>query len=231
YDKLVLATGSYAFVPPIEGRDASGCFVYRTIDDLEAIQAYAATVKVGVVIGGGLLGLEAANALMNLGLETHVVEFAPRLMTLQVDDVGGAVLRRRIEALGVQVHLSTSTSRIVSEGGRVVKLEFGSDSELDAGMVVFSAGIRARDQLGREAGLALGQRGGVEIDSRCRTSDPDIYAIGECAAYENRIYGLVAPGYRMARVAIDAMVADTDGRVDGRAAETFTGFDMSTKLK
>jgi nitrite reductase (NADH) large subunit len=223
YDQLVLATGSYAFVPPIAGREAAGCFVYRTIEDLEAMQAYAAGVKIGVVIGGGLLGLEAAHALQNLGLETHVIEFAPRLMSLQLDEVGGAVLRRRIEALGVTVHLGASTNRIVSQDGRVVRLEFADESQLEADMVVFSAGIRPRDQLARECGLALGARGGVRIDDHCRTSDPDIYAVGECAAHDDRVYGLVAPGYRMARVAVDAL-GDGDG-------EAFTGFDMSTKLK
>jgi nitrite reductase (NADH) large subunit len=232
YDKLVLATGSYPFVPPIDGRDAPGCFVYRTIEDLEAMQAHAARAKVGTVIGGGLLGLEAAHALKNLGLDTHVVEFAPRLMSLQLDDVGGAVLRRRIEALGVTVHLAKSTSRIVAEAGRVTKLCFADDSELDTDMVVFSAGIRPRDQLARSCGLALGDRGGVEIDDRCRTSDPDIYAIGECAAYNDRIYGLVAPGYRMARVAADALIRGDDDAAAGAAdGERFTGFDMSTKLK
>ena len=228
YDKLILATGSYAFVPPIEGRDAPGCFVYRTIDDLEAMQAYASRVKVGTVIGGGLLGLEAANALQNLGLETHVVELAPRLMSLQVDDIGGSVLRRRIEAMGVSLHLATATARIVTDtsaagGGRVTGLARKDGSELPTDMVVFSAGIRPRDELGRSCGLELGERGGLEIDDRCQTSDPDIYAIGECAAYNDRIYGLVAPGYHMARVAASALA--------GHGGETFTGFDMSTKLK
>jgi nitrite reductase (NADH) large subunit len=243
YDKLILATGSYPFVPPVEGRDARGCFVYRTIEDLEAMQAYAAAARArpsgqatGVVIGGGLLGLEAANALLNLGLDTHVVELAPRLMSLQVDEVGGAVLRRRIEALGIKVHVATSTARIATDGGRVVRLEMAGDSELATDMVVFSAGIRPRDQLARAAGLALGQRGGVRVDDRCRTSDPDIFAIGECAAHNDRVYGLVAPGYHMARVAVEALAEQSDGESDGARtggapAATFTGFDMSTKLK
>jgi len=179
---------------------------------------------VGVVIGGGLLGLEAANALKNLGLETHVVELAPRLMSLQVDDIGGAVLRRRIEELGVTVHLGALTTRIATNaGGAAAALVLKDGTELPADMVVFSAGIRPRDELARTAGLDLGERGGVEIDDRCRTSDPAIYAIGECAAYNDRIYGLVAPGYHMARVAASALA--------GHGGETFTGYDMSTKLK
>jgi nitrite reductase (NADH) large subunit len=224
YDQLVLATGSYAFVPPVPGRDAPGCFVYRTIDDLVAMEAYAARSKVGVVIGGGLLGLEAANAIKNLGLETHVVELAPRLMTLQVDDIGGAVLRRRIESMGVTVHLGALTTSIATRAdGAVEKLVLKDGTELPADMVVFSAGIRPRDELGRTAGLDLGERGGIEIDDRCCTSDPAIYAIGECAAYNDRVYGLVAPGYHMARVAASALA--------GHGGETFTGYDMSTKLK
>src|SRR5918996_358157 len=113
YDKLVVATGSYPFVPQVAGRDRRDCFVYRTIEDLEVIAARARRAKVGTVIGGGLLGLEAAKALHELGLETHVVEFAPRLMAVQPDDAGARVLRRKIEALGVSVHTSKNTKEIV----------------------------------------------------------------------------------------------------------------------
>jgi nitrite reductase (NADH) large subunit len=223
YDKLVLATGSYPFVPPIKGRDAAGAFVYRTIEDLEAIQAHSAGARVGVVIGGGLLGLEAANALKHLGLQVHVVEFAPRLMGLQLDEAGGALLRAKIEALGVTVHTSKSTTEILVADGRVAGMRFADGSELATDVVVFSAGIRARDELGRAAGLTVGERGGIAIDDYCRTSDPDIYAIGECALHAGRVYGLVAPGYRMADVAVAHL-----GGADG---ETFSGYDMSTKLK
>ncbi|XXY55067.1 nitrite reductase large subunit NirB [Sorangium sp. So ce269] len=222
YDKLILATGSYPFVPPIKGKDTKGCFVYRTIEDLEAMAAHAKSSKVGTVIGGGLLGLEAANALKNMGLEVHVVEFAPRLMALQVDEAGGAILRRKIESLGVQVHTNTSTQEIVAEHGRVARMLFADQTDLATDMIVFSAGIRPRDELARACELAIGNRGGVVINDRCQTSDPDIYAIGECASYNNQLYGLVAPGYHMAKVAADAL---TGGK------ETFGGFDMSTKLK
>jgi nitrite reductase (NADH) large subunit len=224
YDELVLATGSYPFVPPIKGKDAQGTFVYRTLDDLDTIQAYAANVRTGVVIGGGLLGLEAAKALHSLGLETHVVEFAPRLMTVQVDDLGGGLLRQKIEALGIHVHTGKSTTEIAADDGRVCGMHFADGSELQTDMIVFSAGIRPRDELARECGLALGERGGVQIDEQCRTSDPHIYAIGECAAYQNRVYGLVAPGYAMANVVVDALTAPESNK-------RFTGADMSTKLK
>jgi nitrite reductase (NADH) large subunit len=222
YDKLVLATGSSPLVPPIAGREAQGCFVYRTIEDLEAIRACAGGAKVGVVIGGGLLGLEAANALNHMGLETHVVEFAPRLMALQVDEGGGAILRGRIEALGVSVHTAKNTSQIVARDGKVVELRFADGGALATDLVVFSAGIRPRDELARTCQLELGERGGIAVDKRCRTSDPDIYAIGECASYLGRCYGLVAPGYQMARVAAAALTS---------GSEELGTFDLSTKLK
>ncbi|HBE20135.1 MAG TPA: nitrite reductase (NAD(P)H) [Cyanobacteria bacterium UBA11149] len=223
YDKVILATGSYPFVPPIKGNDAPGTFVYRTIDDLEKIAAYGKKSQVGVVVGGGLLGLECANALKNMGLETHVVEFAPRLMPVQIDEVGGNILRDKIEALGVKVHTSKSTIEIVSENGKIVKMLFADGSELATDTIVFSAGIRPRDELARTSGLVVGERGGIVIDDNCQTSDPNIYAIGECALYQNRIYGLVAPGYNMASVVAE--------RFSNSGDSTFTGADMSTKLK
>lgn len=223
YDKIVLATGSYPFVPPIKGNDAKGTFVYRTIEDLEAMSAYAKNCKVGVVIGGGLLGLEAANALKNIGLTTHVVEFAPRLMPVQIDDAGGSILRNKIEQFGISVHTSKSTTEIVSENGKVAKMTFADGSELQTDMIVFSAGIRPRDEIALSCGLTVGDRGGIVINDRCQTSDSDIYALGECALYQNRIYGLVAPGYTMAGV-----VADIFNNI---TTSTFTAADMSTKLK
>lgn len=224
YDELVLATGSYPFVPPVPGKDAAGTFVYRTLEDLDAIRAYAANVRIGTVVGGGLLGLEAAKALHSLGLETHVVEFAPRLMTVQVDDLGGGLLRQKIEALGIHVHTGKSTTEIVAHEGRVCKMHFADGGEHETDIIVFSAGIRPRDELARACGLAIGERGGVQIDEQCRTSDPHIYAIGECAAYQNRVYGLVAPGYAMANVVVDTLT-------EAAPTKRFTGADMSTRLK
>src|SRR4029079_7075784 len=149
WDALVLATGSYPFVPPVPGRDRQGCFVYRTIEDLEAISADAQSSKTGVVIGGGLLGLEAAKALVDLGLQTHVVEFAPRLMAVQVDTGGGALLRSKIEAIGVKVHTGANTKNIGPGETARHRLEFADGRSLDADVVVFSAGIRPRDELAR----------------------------------------------------------------------------------
>ncbi|MEK8088064.1 nitrite reductase large subunit NirB [Aquabacterium sp. A3] len=223
YDKLVLATGSNPFVPPIPGRERPHCFVYRTIDDLNQMKASGAKSKVGVVVGGGLLGLECAKALRDMGLETHVIEFAPRLMAVQVDDGGGRVLRAKIEDLGVVVHTSHSTVKIEDGAEHRHRMVFEDGSHLDTDMIVFSAGIRPRDELARQSVLAIGPRGGVVIDDHCRTSDHDIYAIGECAAWNEQTFGLVAPGYDMARVAARHIAGD--------AAATFTGADMSTKLK
>ncbi len=222
YDRVVLATGSRPFVPPIEGVEGDGRFVYRTIEDLEAIQAYAAGCKRGVVLGGGLLGLEAANALHTMGLETHVVEFAPRLMAVQVDEGGGAILRRLIEGLGVGVHTSKNTVKIERTGAGI-RMGFIDGGELHTDMIVYSAGIRPRDELAREAELVVGPRGGISIDDFCRTSDPDVFAIGECALWNERIYGLVAPGYAMAQTAADFVRGDLE--------TPFRGADMSTKLK
>jgi nitrite reductase (NADH) large subunit len=222
YDKLVIATGSYPFVPPLPGSDRFHCFVYRTIEDLEAIKAAGATSKIGVVIGGGLLGLEAAKALKDLGVETHVVEFAPRLMAVQLDDAGGLVLRKRIEELGVRVHTGKNTKEIVGGSSAQHKMVFADGSSLETDMIVFSAGIRPQDALAKSAGLEVGPRGGVVINNQCQTSDADIYAIGECALWSGKIFGLVAPGYQMAQIVADQLL--------GKDA-TFTGADMSTKLK
>ena len=222
YDKLVLATGSYPFVPPIPGSDQEHCLVYRTIDDLIAIENSARESKVGVVVGGGLLGLEAANALKEAGLETHVVEFAPQLMAVQLDETGGDVLRSKIESLGVTVHTQKATQVIEAGEQSRYRMVFADGTFLETDMVLFSAGIRPSDQLARKSMLALGERGGIVVDDNCLTSDPDIFAVGECALWQNRIFGLVAPGYTMARAAVSALTGgDT----------VFTGADMSTKLK
>lgn len=223
YDKLVLATGSYPFVPPVPGHERENCLVYRTIEDLEAITAGAKDSKVGVVVGGGLLGLEAANALKDLGLETHVVEFAPRLMTVQVDDAGGTLLKNKIQELGVRVHTNKNTQNITDGDTCKHKMEFADGESLETDLILFSAGIRPQDAIARRCDLELGPRGGILINNHCQTSDDDIYAIGECALWGGMIYGLVAPGYNMAKVAAQHLTNSGDA--------SFEGADMSTKLK
>ena len=232
YDALVLATGSYAFVPPVPGHDLPACHVYRTLDDLDAIRADAQRTvdaghtPAGVVIGGGLLGLEAANALRQFGLQTHVVEMMPRLMAQQIDEGGGALLAKMISDLGIVVHVGTGTESIESvdhsDGPSAMRVRLSDGNVVDAGLVIFAAGIRPRDELARAAGLDLAERGGVLTDLSCRTSDPDIFAIGEVAAIGGRCYGLVGPGYTSAEVVADRLL-------DGVAE--FGEADLSTKLK
>jgi nitrite reductase (NADH) large subunit len=222
YDILVLATGSYPFVPPVPGKDREHIHVYRTIEDLDAIRESANVSRVGAVIGGGLLGLEAAKALRDLGLETHVIEHGPRLMGVQMDDSGSTMLRRKIEALGVQVHTQRNTQNIVDGEVHRHRLQFDDGLVLETDTLVFSAGIRPQDALARACGLDVGARGGIVIDNTCRTSDPSVFAIGECALWQERIFGLVAPGYDMAKVVAAQLIGEEN---------SFLGADMSTKLK
>jgi nitrite reductase (NADH) large subunit len=224
YDALVLATGSYAFVPPVQGHDLPHCHVYRTLDDLDAIREAAVRAgdgAVGVVVGGGLLGLEAANALRRFGLSPHIVERAPRLMSQQLDEAGAALLSRMIGSLGIAMHLDVGTDSIESRGDGV-RVNLGDGTAIDAGLVIFAAGVRPRDELAVASGLAVAERGGVLTDSTCATADPDVYAIGEVAAINGRCYGLVGPGYTSAEVVADRLL--------GGSAE-FGEADMSTKLK
>lgn len=230
YDKLVLATGSYPFVPPIPGKDQPHIHVYRTLQDLDSIKDSAEQSKTGVVIGGGLLGLEAANALLHLKLDTHVVEFASQLMPVQLDKHGGKLLREKIEALDVQVHLSKNTLAIEKGEQSRYRLNFADGSHLETDMIVFSAGIRPRDELAKDCGLNTGERGGIEIDNHALTSNENIYAIGECALWQGKIFGLVAPGYQMAKVAASHCLMSLNLQENNSLPE-FNGADMSTQLK
>ena len=222
YDKLVFASGSSPFMLPIRGTDLPGVFLYRTIDDLGAIKGWSRKAKRAAVIGGGLLGLEAAKAALDLGLEAHVVEFADRLMPRQLDERGSALLRSAIEALGVEVHLGMATEAIVGEH-EVAALRFGDQPDLPVDMVIVSAGIRPRDELARDAGLEIAERGGIIVDDTLETSDPNIFGIGECVVHEGVHYGLVAPGYEMADVLARRLVGEDEA--------SFKGMELSAKLK
>lgn len=222
YDSLILATGSSAFVPQLEGVERDGVFVYRTIEDLYAITNYAKKVKRGAVMGGGLLGLEAAKALLDLGLETHVVEFAARLMPRQIDEAGSEVLIHKLSELNITVHTGKNT-KMIAGNGKLEGLRFANDEMLDVEMLVISAGIRPRDELAKSSGLSVHARGGILVDHHLKTNDPDIFAIGEAAVFNNTVFGLVAPGYEMADIVARQLTGDH--------SKFFSGFDMSTKLK
>jgi len=221
YDVLVLATGSAPFVPNVPGIDREGVFVYRTIEDLEAIIARAGRARRAAVIGGGLLGLEAARAVLDSGIETHVVEVAPRLMPRQLDPTASALLEEAVRASGVHVHLDKRIARLAGEGS-VARIEFSDGGGIDTDLVIVSAGIRPRDELARAAGIETGERGGVVVDDKMGTSDERVFAVGEVALHKGVIYGLVAPGYEMAEV----LARNLTG---GNAA--FLGSDSSAKLK
>ncbi len=230
YDYLVLATGSAPFVPNIVGVEKKGVFVYRTIEDLEAMLAYADKIKgkrketiKAAVLGGGLLGLEAAKAVKDMGFEPHVVEFAPKLMPRQLDTRGSKVLQEKIESLGIHVHLSKVTDKILGDDA-ITGMEFGEYDKIDVEMLVISAGIRPRDELGKTCNLKMGVRGGIVVNNKMQTSDSEIYAIGEVALLNNMIYGLVAPGYDMAEVAVNQILGNKEVVME-------QDIDMSTKLK
>ncbi|WP_029273043.1 nitrite reductase large subunit NirB [Flavobacterium sp. KJJ] len=227
YDYLVLATGSSAFVPPIDGVEKEGVFVYRTIEDMDAIMAYAKKIKQkgateAAVLGGGLLGLEAAKAVRDLGLNPHVVEFAPRLMPRQLDKGASDMLQSKIEELNIGIHLNKAT-QYIDGAACITGMMFAEDELLKVDMLVISAGIKPRDELARVSGLEVGLRGGVVVNNQMQTSDPSIYAIGEVALYNQNIYGLVAPGYEMADVAAEQILKGSK-----TMRETI---DMSTQLK
>ena len=230
WDRLVLATGSYAARLAVDGFDLAGCFVYRTLRDVESLRTFVEHRSRqlgrrlrGTVIGGGLLGLEAAGALQGLDVDCTVVQSSDRLMSAQLDARGADALRRLIEARGIAVRTGSVTTRLDPDASGCVRgLEFRQGDYAETDVVVFTVGVRPRDQLAREAGLAVEPRGGVVIDAHCLTSDPRILAVGEVASFEGRCVGLVAPGYTMAEVAATALLG---GEAD------FPGYDDSTKLK
>jgi nitrite reductase (NADH) large subunit len=222
YDYLILATGSSAFVPPIPGSDKKGVFIYRTIEDLEMMTSFAKNAKKGAVIGGGLLGLEAAKAMIDLGItDTHVIEFSPRLMPRQIDSAGSEILKSKLESLGLKILTNTNTSAILGNN-TITGMLFADNSSIEVDMLVISAGIKPRDEIAKKSGLEVGPRGGIVVNDYMQTNDPNIFAIGECALHKGMIYGLVAPGYEMADVVVNVLIEND---------KTFSGYDMSTKLK
>ncbi|EST35461.1 NAD(P)/FAD-dependent oxidoreductase [Streptomyces roseochromogenus] len=224
YDALVLATGSRPFVPPVPGHDLPGCFVYRTFDDLDAIRAAARPGRDGLVVGGGLLGLEAANALRLLGMRPHVVETGPHLMPAQLDAGAAEVLHQHVTGLGVAVHCGTAIAGIAPHTDRTIRsATLANGTVVETPLVVFAAGVRPRDELAPALGLERADRGGILTDGYCRTSEERIWAVGECAALQGRSYGLAAPGYRMAGSIARQLL--------GQETEPLGDIDTSTTLK
>jgi len=230
YDQLVFATGAYAWKPPIEGADNKGVFVYRTIDDLTDMIAYKDLLKVksAAVIGGGLLGLEAAKVCLDMGLSCSVIDHNQYFMGRQLDSTGGRILTEEIKALGASCCLGARTNCIAADSaGHVVGIHLTSKDHsfvIDCQLVIIATGIRPRDDLGRECDLDISSGGGIIVDDKLATSDPFVYAIGECASHRSMYYGIVAPGYEMAAVLANNLCTQ------GSSREFLKG-DMNTKLK
>jgi nitrite reductase (NADH) large subunit len=228
YDKLLIATGSRAFIPPIKGSRGpdgqlrEGVFGFRTIDDCNGIMAAAKRSKKAAVIGGGLLGLEAARGLMNHGCEVHVIHLSKHLMNAQVDGTGGAILRATLEKMGITSHLEKATAEICGDD-RITQILFKDGSTLDCDMVVISAGIQPNAEIGRSAGLTV-ERAIVVDDHMRSVDDMNVYVVGECAQHRGKVYGLVAPLWEQAKV-----LAEHITRTDTKAA--YHGSKLSTKLK
>lgn len=222
YDKLVLATGSSPFVPPLGGVGKEGVFVFRTLDDCEAIASYAPRARRAAVIGGGLLGLEAARGLLNRGLEVEVVHLMDHLMEVQLDRPAGGMLKAVLERMGLRFHLEKITTRVLGNG-HVAGLAFQDGSSFGCDMVVISAGIRPNVELARACGINV-ERGIVVHNDLSTRNDPNVYALGECAQHRGQIYGLVAPAWEQAAVLADVLTG-----ANPRAS--YHGSKLSTKLK
>ncbi len=228
YDKLMIATGSRAFVPPMEGLETAdgaakhGVFVFRSIDDCHKIAGYANKCRRAAVIGGGLLGLEAARGLLNYGVEVHVIHLSPWLMNNQLDEQGGKILRAQMEKMGVHVHLGKLTTHVLGDDS-VTGIQFKDGTTLDCDMLVISTGITPNAELGRECGLTVERA--IVTDNQMRSiDDPDVYVVGECAQHRGKVYGLVAPLWEQGQTLAD--------HITGRNLQAaYHGSKIATKLK
>lgn len=222
YDQLIIATGSRPFVPPLAGFGGPGTFVFRTLDDCAQIAEYAAHCKKAVVIGGGLLGLEAARGLLTHGVSVSVIEAAPHLMPVQLDDEGGRILKSTLEAMGISVFCGQIAKSIETQNGKITHLNFHDGSTLSTDMVVVSTGIRPIVELANQAGLNVAR--GILTDDQMRTNDPDIFSVGECVEHRGQLYGLVEPLWEQARTLADVITGTN-------STAAYTGSKLATKLK
>ena len=249
YDHVIIATGSRPFIPPMDGFGKPGTFAFRTLDDCARIADYAQDCKRAAVIGGGLLGLEAARGLLTHGVEVTVVEAAPQLMIAQLDRESGAMLKSTMEAMGVKVLLEKITTKIctgakeqysapccsphseVQQHGAgycsmvpecTTHLEFKDGSTLETDMVVVSAGIRPIAEVGTASNLTVEKA--IVTDDQMRTSDPNIFALGECVQHRGKIYGLVDPIWEQANVLADVITG-------WNPEAEYKGSKLGTKLK
>lgn len=222
YDELVIATGSRPFIPPIKGFEGDGCLLFRTIDDCYKIAGYAKQCKKAVVIGGGLLGLEAARGLLTHNVDVTVVEAAPQLMPAQLDNESSLMLKGILEAMGIKVMTGVITTEIVKQDGRVVNLTFKDGTNYSTDMVVVSAGIRPITELAAAAGLEVNR--GIVVNDQLMTSDESIFSVGECIEHRGVLYGLVEPIWQQIKVLADIL---TGCGIDN----TYQGSKIGTKLK
>ncbi|MFD1983678.1 nitrite reductase large subunit NirB [Mesorhizobium newzealandense] len=220
YDKLVIATGSVPFIIPVPGHNLPGVLTYRDLDDVQAMMLAAQSRAKAVVIGGGLLGLEAAAGLNSQGMDVTVLHVMPTLMERQLDPAAGYLLQRAVEQRGIKV-ITKANTQAITGNGKVEQIELADGTVIPATLVVMAVGIRPNAALAKEAGIAVNR--GIVVDAGMRSNDPDIYALGECAEVNGQVYGLVAPLYEMARVAASQLAGD--------GAAAFVHSDTPTKLK
>jgi len=223
YDRLLLASGGRSNVPPIRGADKAGVFTLRTLADALAIREYAAHATNAIVIGGGLLGLEAARGLHLLGLKVRVIEFFPRLLPRQLDEAGANILQKKIESLGIQVVTDAATDELTG-AERVSGAKLKDGRRFSAELALISAGVRSNVELPQAAGLKVNR--GVVVDAAMRTSAPDIWAAGDVAEFAGRVWGIIPAAVEQARVASANIVAP-----DGAGAATYTDIVPSNTLK